>query len=188
MPPPRERMPPARPHRTVTEEEARLWRLFIDRAGIAPLRQQPGPSHAATTDAPAERPAAAPDTTAERSAAPPAPPPPLSIGTPPPGLDRRRWEDLRRGRTRPERTLDLHGQRAANAYDTVHRFVVAAHAQGLRCIAIVTGKGAGESGGVLRRELPHWLNGPELRPMILAMVHPPRANTGAVHILLRRKR
>jgi DNA-nicking Smr family endonuclease len=41
---------------------------------------------------------------------------------------------------------------------------------------------------VLRRELPHWLNAPALRPLILALAHPHRANTGAVHVLLRRKK
>jgi DNA-nicking Smr family endonuclease len=40
---------------------------------------------------------------------------------------------------------------------------------------------------VLRRELPHWLNAPELRGRILAAAHPHAANTGAVHLLLRRR-
>jgi len=93
-----------------------------------------------------------------------------------------------RDRVAPERTLDLHGRRAEQAHRDVVAFVTAAHAQGLRCVAIVTGKGSGETGGVLRRELPHWLNGPGLRPLILALAYPHRANTGAVHVLLRRRK
>ena len=112
----------------------------------------------------------------------------LAIGVAPGGLDRKRWDDLRRGRTRPERILDLHGRRAEEAHDAVRRFVLGAQAEGLRCVAIVTGKGTGETGGVLRRELPHWLNAPPLRGLILAIAHPHRANTGAVHLLLRRNR
>lgn len=185
--PPRGRIPPARRRREVTAEEEALWRAFVARAGVVPIR----PEEAAATDPPTERvsgPAPAPPP--PPPAAPPLPPPlpDLSPTVMPAGLDRRRWEDLRRGRLRPERTLDLHGKRAAEAHTEVRTFVLAAHAAGLRCIAIVTGKGAGEAGGVLRRELPHWLNAPELRGLILALAHPHQANVGAVHLLLRRRR
>jgi DNA-nicking Smr family endonuclease len=53
----------------------------------------------------------------------------------------------------------------------------------VRCIEIITGKGE-----ILARELPHWLNAPGLRPLILAIAHPHAANTGSVRILLRRVR
>lgn len=117
----------------------------------------------------------------------PAPPPPVQVGAQPPGLDSRRWKELRRGRLRPERTLDLHGRFAQEAHGMVRDFLAGAVADGLRCVCIITGKGGGE-GGVLRRELPHWLNSPGLRPHILAVAHPHRANTGSVHLLLRRPR
>lgn len=185
--PPRRRIPPARRRRAVTAEEEALWRAFVARAGIVPIR----PEEVAETDPPTERvgePAPAPLAQPPRAPAPVPPPPDLSPTVMPAGLDRRRWEDLRRGRLRPERTLDLHGKRAAEAYAEVRAFVLAAHAAGLRCIAIVTGKGAGEAGGVLRRELPHWLNAPELRGLILALAHPQGGNVGAVHLLLRRRR
>lgn len=193
MRPPRGRIPPARRRRTVTEEEASLWRRFAAAAGITPLRPEIPPP-----DGPPQRPETAPeDATAlaiprapERSRvrSAPQPFPDLAIGVAPGGLDRKRWDELRRGRTRPERTLDLHGRRADDAHDAVRRFVLGAQAEGLRCVAIVTGKGTGETGGVLRRELPHWLNAPPLRAIILAIAHPHRANTGAVHLLLRRKK
>lgn len=117
-----------------------------------------------------------------------APPTELAVGIAPGGLDRKRWDALRRGRLAPERTLDLHGRRAEEAHRAVTGFIASCHAQGVRCAAIVTGKGTGETGGVLRRELPHWLNAPSLRHMILALAHPHSANTGAVHVLLRRKK
>ncbi|WP_309139453.1 Smr/MutS family protein [Siccirubricoccus sp. G192] len=68
----------------------------------------------------------------------------------------------------------------------MRRFLAEAQADGLRCIAIVTGKGSSLEGGVLRRELPHWLNAPELRGLLLGAAHPHQANPGAVHLLLRR--
>ena len=49
----------------------------------------------------------------------------------------------------------------------MRRFLAEAQADGLRCVAIVTGKGSSAEGGVLRRELPHWLNAPDLRPLLL---------------------
>jgi DNA-nicking Smr family endonuclease len=112
----------------------------------------------------------------------------VEVGAQPSGIDRRRWRELRRGSTRPERVLDLHGRRAAEAHAAVRSFIAAAQADGLRCVAIVTGKGAGAEGGVLRRELPHWLNAPELRPLLLGAAHPDPGNGGAVHLLLRRRR
>jgi DNA-nicking Smr family endonuclease len=126
-------------------------------------------------------------------AAPPAPaprwtPPDIAVNAPPAGLDERRWRDLRRGRLRPERSLDLHGRRAQEAHGDVRAFLAEAHADGLRCVAVITGRGSTPEGGVLRRELPHWLNAPDLRRILLGAAHPHKANTGAVHLLLRRRR
>ena len=185
--PPRGRIPPTRHRREVTAEEEALWRAFVVQSGIVPMR----PEEAAVADPPTEREDQPPPAPMRRPARRPPITPPLPDLSPtvmPPGLDRRRWDELRRGRLRPERTLDLHGRRAAEAHAAVRAFLLAAHASGLRCVAIVTGKGTGEAGGVLRRELPHWLNAPDLRALILAMAHPHGGNFGAVHLLLRRRR
>ncbi len=84
------------------------------------------------------------------------------------------------------RTLDLHGRTAQRAFHALHAFLHAAHADHVRCVEIITGRGSGETGGVLRRELPLWLNLPALRPLVLAASHPHAANPGAVRLLLRR--
>jgi len=190
--PPRARIPPARRWRSVTAEEEALWRAFVVRAGIQAIRPEEGGEDPAQTERRGGEQAAAATPPLAPKLPPPSPPPPpppaLSPNALPPDLDRRRWNDLRRGRIRPERTLDLHGRRATEAHAEVRAFVLAAHAAGLRCVAIVTGKGSGEAGGVLRRELPHWLNAPEMRGLILALAHPHGANVGAVHLLLRRRR
>jgi DNA-nicking Smr family endonuclease len=60
----------------------------------------------------------------------------------------------------------------------------------------VTGRGNGEHGGVLRREFALWLNLPDIRPLVLAAVHPHTSsamhahmtNPGSVRLLLRRPR
>ena len=112
----------------------------------------------------------------------------LAIGAAPAGLDRTNWDKLRSGRMAATRTLDLHGHTAAAAHRALGRFLEQAVADGVRCVEIVTGRGAGPEGGVLRRELPHWLNAPSLRPLILGAAHPHPANHGAVRVLLRRDR
>ena len=173
--------------RGLTEADRALWRAYA--AEVAPLPGRELPPESPAPHAPA--PAAAPP--------PPAPPPPppasprwsppdIAVNAPPAGLDDRRWRDLRRGRIRPERTLDLHGRRAQDAHGAVRAFLADAYADGLRCVAVITGRGSSPEGGVLRRELPHWLNAPDLRRVLLGAAHPHSANTGAVHLLLRRRR
>jgi DNA-nicking Smr family endonuclease len=170
--------------RGLTEEDRAVWATYAARVTPLPGRTLPAPP-AITVTAPAAPPPA------RQSPAPPVirtPPAAIAVGLPPAGLDAKRWTALRRGRLRPERTLDLHGRRAQDAHAAVRGFLADAIADGLRCVAIVTGKGSTVEGGVLRRELPHWLNAPELRPLLLGAAHPHRANAGAVHLLLRRRR
>ncbi|TCZ64050.1 Smr/MutS family protein [Roseicella aquatilis] len=179
----------ARARRGLTEAERALWTLYTARAQVAPL---PGKALAPLPQPAAPPPVPAPATTPSAPAAKPKPALPhrgveLQIGHAPPGLDARRWKSLRRGETRPERTLDLHGRRAQDAHAAVRRFLHEAQSDGVRCVAIVTGKGSiGQEPGVLRRELPHWLNAPELRHLLLGAAHYAAGNPGAVVLLLRR--
>lgn len=174
-----------RRQRGLSEADRALWRAYA--AEIIPLPGRALPPEPAAPPAPpapvAKVPVAAAPTPARRWA-----PPDIAVNIPPSGLDDRRWRDLRRGRIAPERTIDLHGRRAQDAHAAVHAFLADAYADGLRCVAVITGRGSTTEGGVLRRELPHWLNAPDLRRIILGAAHPHRANTGSVHVLLRRRR
>jgi len=183
-----------RPPRGLSAADRTLWNEWARRTRVVPLAGKaldPEPPRqvvaapAATDGERASAPAAGPG---PGSAAVPRPLPEIQVGAAPAGLDERRWRDLRRGRTRPDRALDLHGHRAQEAHAAVRAFLRGAQADGLRCVAIVTGRGSSPEGGVLRRELPHWLNAPELRPLLLGAAHPHAANAGAVHLLLRRPR
>jgi DNA-nicking Smr family endonuclease len=92
---------------------------------------------------------------------------------------------LRRGQLRPEAALDLHGMTRAEAHAVLSRFVAGAHADGKRALLVVTGRG-----GVLREEVPKWLNAPGLRPRLLgfAAAQPRDGGPGALYVLLRRDR
>ena len=170
--------------RGLTEADRALWRAYAAEVAPLPGRELPPAPPAAPAIALAA-PAVPPVTP------PPAPrwvPPDIAVNAPPAGLDDRRWRDLRRGRMRPERSIDLHGRRAQEAHGAVRSFLADAYADGVRCVAVITGRGSSPEGGVLRRELPHWLNAPDLRRILLGAAHPHSANTGAVHLLLRRRR
>jgi DNA-nicking Smr family endonuclease len=116
------------------------------------------------------------------------PPAFLTTGLQPAGLDNSTWSRFRGGKLPAVRTLDLHGKTAQAAFHALERFLLAAHADQIRCVEIITGRGTGESGGVIRRELPLWLNLPRLRPLVLATAHPHAQNTGSTRLLLRRIR
>lgn len=175
--------------RPLSETDLALWAAFVH--DIRPL---PGRAPPLLPEPPANvpppRPAAPPPrvTPAPAPAPPrrPAPLPPLEIGAAPPGLDSATWERLRSGKLRPARVVDLHGLTLIEAHGALLAAIAAARAEQWRCIEIITGRGSGTEGGAIRRELPHWLNLPTLRPLLLAAAHPHRANPGATRLLLRK--
>jgi DNA-nicking Smr family endonuclease len=170
----------------LTRAELALWHAFT--ADILPLfgHQRPELPPVADTAAPQ---AVASNPTVTPKPAPPqrTPPQEVRIGEQPGGLDRRRWRALRRGDAASERTLDLHGRRVNDAHAALRSFLHDASLDGVRTVTVVTGKGPQPDGGILKRELPHWLNAADLRPLVLGAVHPHPTNTGAVNILLRKR-
>ncbi len=181
------RRPTSAARRGLTETDRRIWATYVQhvvqRRGATPVADLPAP----ILPAPIPPPTGA--------TAPPIPPrpakprlAPVEIGTAPGGLDRSTWTRLRTGRLAPTRRLDLHGRTLQRAHAELHAFLAQALAEQMRCVEVITGHGRDKGGGAIRRELTHWLNEPGLRPMILAVSHPHPGNTGAVLILLRRKR
>ena len=161
----------------LTDKDSLDWSAYVGR--IAPL---PGRSAPPVPEAAARPPAPPPSRGAEK------PRPALTVGDHPGGLDKSTWHRFRSGKLAAERKLDLHGRTAQRAHQALHAFLHAAHADGVRCVEVVTGRGTGETGGVLRREFPMWLNQPPLRPLVLAAAYPHAANHGAVRLLLRKPR
>ncbi|GAP23894.1 SMR/MUTS family protein [Gluconobacter frateurii NBRC 101659] len=112
----------------------------------------------------------------------------LRIGVRAPGLDDTSWKRLSRGNLKVDAKLDLHGYIVQDAFDRLIEFMHRAKARNWRCVEVVTGLGSGATSGLIRRELPLWLQRADIRPMVLAVVHPHAANHGSVRILLRTKR
>ena len=118
----------------------------------------------------------------------PAPPIAEKIGQRQPGVDDYSWRRFHQGEMRVEKRLDLHGMVAQEAFMRLLEFMDVATHRGLRCVEIITGLGTGQEGGILRRELPHWLERPEVRSRILGLAYPHVGNRGSVRVLLRRRR
>lgn len=107
------------------------------------------------------------------------------------GIDRRSAERMRRGKMPIEARLDLHGLDQQKAHGELDGFLARAQTQGLRCVLVITGKGRfSDEGGVLRKQVPRWLNLPANRNRVLAFdyARPQHGGSGALYVLLRRQR
>ena len=110
---------------------------------------------------------------------------------PAPNMDARAFSKMKRGKFRPEATLDMHGMRAGSAHAALMRFVIESYNQGRRLVLVITGKGKSDAGlGVLRTSTPTWLKQPAVAPMILdfTQAHQKHGGGGAFYIYLRRHR
>ena len=145
-------------------------------------------------------PAAPPEKTPAKAPPRPQPTPPIQPAkAPDPGVtpgrlhnvDRRTADRLKRGRLEIEGRIDLHGMTRAAAQDALTGFVVSAADRGQRCVLVITGKGTFSGGpGVLKQEVPKWLNMSPLRERIVAVneAQPKHGGGGALYVLLKRKR
>lgn len=137
------------------------------------------------------RPTAVTATPGETSRRAPGAEPELRHGAAP-GLDNRTRLRLRRGQVEVEARMDLHGLTRNQAHARLTAFLEGAYGAGRRAVLVITGKGTGRDGelGILRREVPQWLNEPPMRNWVKAFDHaaPRDGGEGALYVLLRRKR
>lgn len=132
----------------------------------------------------------------------PTPPPPPRKPAAPAGLPEFARRDVRRlasGRIEIEARLDLHGLTQSAAHARLVGFLTSAAAAGHKTVLVITGKGSrwrhdddtysnGADQGVLRRNVPRWLEEPTLRPLIVSFGSAARhhGGDGAFYVQLRR--
>lgn len=104
-------------------------------------------------------------------------------------LDRRVEKKIRSGEFSVDAKIDLHGMTQAEAFDALAQFMAIQVKIGRRNLLVITGKGKGMK-GILRTNLPHWLESlPEssqiltLRPAALK-----HGGDGAFYVLLKKKK
>lgn len=106
------------------------------------------------------------------------------------GIDPMVMARLRAGQFSPEAHLDLHGQNAVQAQNSLTWFIKNAYQRGLRTVLIVTGRGKNspDGVGVLRPLLPRWLSRDPFKRVVLAFCTAKSGDggPGAVYALLRK--
>ena len=196
--------------RRVSTDEARLWEhatRSLDpvkakpRVGAMPAPSEPAAAPAQGGERAATRRKAAatarePSVAAVPKAKPPRSPPPLA------DFDRRKARQIASGRIEVDARIDLHGLRQRDARASLRAFLLTAHAKGHKTVLVITGRGGEEPAdgygsligerqrGVIRRSVPHWLEEPDLRAVVLSYTQaaPRHGGAGALYIRLRKAR
>lgn len=103
-----------------------------------------------------------------------------------PGVDKRTANRLKKGRMAIDGKLDLHGLSQAEAHRALISFIENAYATQKRCVIVVTGKGR----GILKDNVPRWLNDGLLRSRILSFSYAQQKHggEGALYVLIKRRR
>jgi DNA-nicking Smr family endonuclease len=169
--------------RRLTPDEQRLWARVVET--VRPL------GHIIPPEAPPESEQVLP----QPKSPPPGPkPPPVSPRghgtTLDGGWDRR----LARGAVAPDAMVDLHGHNLATAYDLLDRRLEEAIASGARLLLLVTGKPPVPDRpvrrGAIRAAVGDWLAASRHASDIAAVrgAHPRHGGSGALYIVLRRRR
>lgn len=196
---------------TSHDDDDAVWKYAA--ATIEPLKRAKGRVHLserATTEVPKaktpEKQENAPKASASKHGpvklhpAPPAPAAPARRAAPDlADFDRKHVRKIRGGRTEIEARVDLHGLRQSEAHEALRAFLFRCQSRGLRFVLVITGKGkpgsASEAGyrnpendrGVLKRNVPRWLEEPDVRAIVVsyttaAIQH---GGEGAIYVHLR---
>jgi DNA-nicking Smr family endonuclease len=180
----------ARGHiRGLTPEEQKLWGSVagqvrpLTRAVLAAHRVEAADTHGAPSSRVANASAAVPARDPQPRSYP-WPPPPLAP------IDRKARQKLARGHDTIDARIDLHGRTQAQAHRALRKFLLDAHAAGHRYVLVITGKGRDQEQGILRRQVPLWLEAPDLRGLVVGFdtAHTGHGGAGALYVRVRRKR
>jgi DNA-nicking Smr family endonuclease len=187
---------PPRRKRGLSEEERALWESVARQTKPLGKRHRAAKPQAVAPNA--EAPAAAKSTALPKSLPPEktvrAAKPVVPTAPPLAPLGRRERSHLSSGRKEIEARLDLHGMTQMRAHRALSGFLHRAHSDGLTFVLVITGKGrtvgAESERGVLRRQVPLWLNLPEFRTLVVGFeeAHIGHGGEGALYVRIRRSR
>lgn len=124
-------------------------------------------------------------------AKPQAPPQSLNI-------DRKAAARLKRGKTKPDARIDLHGMTLDEAHAALTAYLFRQQNLERRLVLVITGKGSRETPpdlvlerrGALRRQVPFWLETPPLSAIVsqFSQAHQRHGGEGAYYVYLKRRR
>lgn len=118
-------------------------------------------------------------------------------------FDRKKVRKIRSGRIEIEARIDLHGMRQDEAYAALRAFLFRCQGRDQRWVLVITGKGrkadddrhepfdmtVSRDRGVLKRNVPRWLEEPDLRPLVVSYTFAAisHGGEGALYIHLRKR-
>jgi DNA-nicking Smr family endonuclease len=108
-------------------------------------------------------------------------------------LGRRERAQLSRGKREIDARIDLHGMTQTRAHRALLGFLQRVQGEGHTFVLVITGKGkvgTESERGVLRRQVPQWLNLPEFRSLVVGFeeAHVGHGGEGALYVRVRRAR
>lgn len=105
-------------------------------------------------------------------------------------MDKKTGQRFKAGAMEIDARLDLHGYTLDKAFDVLKNFIHGQSRRNARCLLVITGKGGLLGRGVLKAEMPVWMNSGEIRSLILSYTtaQPKDGGDGAFYILLKRNR
>ena len=185
--------------RHLSSDERTLWDSVARQT--VPLVADPKPkpiAEAPRAETPLRTSVIAPFQLGENSASAPEALRQRETGKPVIKMDASAFAKMKRGKISPERRIDLHGMTLAQAHPALIRFILDAHSDQKRLVLVITGKGDRKDPkgpfemqrGVLRRQVPMWLNAPPLNGVILQSTpsHQRHGGDGAIYVYLKRRR
>ncbi|MGL4395875.1 MAG: Smr/MutS family protein [Hyphomicrobium sp.] len=119
-------------------------------------------------------------------------------------FDRKRAKKLRAGRADIDARIDLHGMRQSEAHSALRAFLHRCQGRGMTFVLVITGKGklasdrddeaafdmtVSRERGVLKRNVPRWLDEPDLRAIVVSYTTAAIAHggDGAIYVHLRKR-
>jgi DNA-nicking Smr family endonuclease len=184
--------------RRLSEEEDELWRGVT--RSVAPLKRRRSPTiKVPKAERNGHRTEAAGPTPVARAGekkVSTVPRPGIAAVKPAPQvlqLDRRTKQRIARGTDAIDARIDLHGRTQNDAHEALAQFLKRAQANGAKTVLVITGKGSGDGTrerGVLKRQVPLWLNLPEFRAFVVGIedAHVSHGGSGALYVRLRKAR
>ena len=173
----------SRSGKRLTDEDRVLWNLVAKSAtplrGRKAVAEEPQKPVVEEKIPPALVKAATP-------AAPPVPPKRQHVMH---TLDRPTLDRLAGGKLQIEGRVDLHGMTQSEAHALLLSFLQRAHANGVRYVLVITGKGFSSGGdGILKRQVPAWLSTPPFRALVSShdLAARRHGGEGALYVRLRK--
>ena len=111
-------------------------------------------------------------------------------------MDYKAFKKMKRGKSTPEASFDLHGMTVAQAHAALIHFLMTSYSRNMRLVLVITGKGKFQKDkgpiprqiGILRHQVPQWLRMPPLRDKVLQVseAHGKHGGSGAYYVYLRK--